>query len=154
MRKLFPSVLVLSALLIIAATLGAAEKQLPSSCKRCNMRVDAADKKFAVTVAEGIEASIFDDIGCALEWRESECAMRTSAFDSNAYVHDFRSGEPVLIERSFFVSASGIATPMGYDIAAFKNKEDAEILVKEKGRGTVLTFNELCSVTLKQEATK
>jgi hypothetical protein len=154
MRTLSKAFILLTALVVLAAGLGAAEKQLPSSCKRCNMRCDAADRKFLVTVAEGMEASVFDDIGCALEWREGECAMRTSAFDGNARVHDFRTGEPVLIEQSFFVHAAGLTTPMGYDIAAFKNKEDGETLVRENGRGTVLTFNQLCSVKLKQETTK
>jgi hypothetical protein len=102
-----------------------------------------------VTVAEGLEASVFDDIGCALLWRDGECAMRTSAFDSNARVYDYGSREPVIIEQAFFVHDAGLQTPMGYDIAAFKKKEDAEKLVKEKGKGSVLTFSQLCSLKLK-----
>lgn len=135
---------------ITGTTLGvsAAEKELPTFCKRCNMHLVAADKKFSVTIAEGIEASAFDDIGCALLWREGECAMRTSAFDSNARVYDYETGEPVVIEQAYFVHGAGLKTPMGYDLAAFKKKEHAEKLKKEKGKGEVITFNEACSLKL------
>lgn len=135
---------------IIGTGLGvsAAEKELPTVCKRCSMHLDAADKKFSVTIAEGIEASAFDDIGCALLWRDGECAMRMSAFDSNARVYDYGNAEPVVIEQAYFVHGAGLKTPMGYDIAAFKKKEDAKKLKKEKGRGEVMTFSQVCSLKL------
>lgn len=133
----------------IASASFAADKELPVTCKRCNMRLDPAARIFSVTIAEGIEASVFDDIGCALLWREGECAMRTDAFDNNARVYDYGSQEPVIIGQAFFVHEAGLKTPMGYDIAAFKKKEDAEKFIKEKGKGLALTFGQVCSLKLK-----
>ncbi len=142
---------VLTVILVIATAIAvaAAGKELPTSCKRCNMHLDPAHNRFSVTVAEGIEASVFDDIGCALLWRDGECAMRTSAFDSNARVYDFETGEATVIEQAFFVHAGGLRTPMGYDIAAFKKREDAERLVRKNKQGSLLTFSQLCSLKLK-----
>lgn len=137
------------AVFAVAAGAAAAEKPLPTTCNKCNMKLDPANKKFSVTVSEGIEAAVYDDIGCALIWRDNECAMRMSAFDSNARVYDYNTGDPVVIEQAFFAHNAGVRTPMGYDIVAFKNKEDAAKLVKESGKGEVLTFNQLCSLKLK-----
>lgn len=149
MHNVFKTIFLFLAVIALTVAASAADKQLPSSCKRCNMRLDPADKKFAVTVAEGIEASVFDDIGCALLWRDGECAMRTSAFDSNAKVYDYHTEEPVAIEQAFFVHNAGLKTPMGYDIVPFKKKEDAEKLAKDRGKGDVLTFSQVCSLKLK-----
>jgi hypothetical protein len=146
-RALVPVMAVMMIIGVAAAP--AVDKQLPSVCRLCNMHLDPADRRFSVTVAEGMEASAFDDIGCALLWRDGEGAMRTSSFDANARVYDFRTGEPIMIEQAFFVHRAGLRTPMGYDIAAFKKRDDAESLVQEKGQRAVLTFNQLCSLKLK-----
>ncbi len=148
MSRMFRHFLLIAAIVAAATFVVGAEKELPASCKRCNMRIDAAQKRFSVTVAEGIEASVFDDIGCALLWRDGECAMRTSAFDSNARVYDFETGEAIVIEQAFFVHGGGLKTPMGYDIAAFKKREDAERLAG-KNKQAILTFSQLCSLKLK-----
>lgn len=148
MQSFFFALVLTLALFTPVSEVSGTDRPLPSGCKRCAMLLDPALKKFSVTVAEGMERSSFDDIGCALLWRDAECAMRTSAFDNNARVYDFHTEEAVPIEKAFFAVHTGTRTPMGYDIAAFKNKDEAARFVKEKGQGQILTFNQACSLKL------
>lgn len=141
------------AMLLVACFLvlpaGAAEKPKPTICKQCNMKIADADKKFAVYVMAGIEPTAFNDIGCAVIWYNNECAMRQSAFDSNAVAHDFTTEEPVPMEKAFYVMGPGIKTPKGYGIAAFKSREQAEKFAVEQGAGKVVPYNELTVMKLK-----
>jgi copper chaperone NosL len=139
----------LSLLLFISPGANAAEKAKPTVCKQCNMNIEEANRKSAVYVMQGIEASGFDDIGCAVAWRNGECAMRQSAFDENAVAHDYLSEETVPVEKAFYVVSSDIKTPMGYGIAAFKNKEQAVKFASGHGNSKVVTLNELISLKLK-----
>lgn len=136
-------------MVIIAWTAVWAEKHVPNVCRECNGRIEEAGRKFSVVVMKGIEASAFDDIGCALVWRNSECAMRQVAFDENALVHDHDSGKTVSIEKAAYVVDAGIDTPKGYGITAFMTKEAAERFVISKGKGRVLTYSELLNLKLK-----
>ena len=141
--------LTLSLLLFIAEGAYAAEKVKPTVCKQCNMNIEEANRKSAVYVMQGIEASGFDDMGCAVVWRNGECAMRQSAFDENAVAHDYLSVETVPVEKALYVVSSDIKTPMGYGIAAFKNKEQAVKFASGHGNSKVITFSELISQKLK-----
>ncbi len=136
-------------LLCINATVWGAEKTLPTSCKQCNMHIATEKRNFSVFITEGIETSAWDDIGCAMAWRDNECAMRMSAFDSNARVFDYLTGESLIIEKAFFAHGSGVKTPMGYDVIAFAKKEDALVFVKKAGQGRVITYNDLMSMKWK-----
>jgi copper chaperone NosL len=127
----------------------AAEKAAPTWCNKCNMKIPDAGKKYSVTLTEGIEPMAFDDIGCSMLWRDGECAMRMSAFDSNARVYDYLTGEPVVIENAFFAYGPEIKTPMGYGIIAFKTREQAAAAAAQSGKAKVLTYLELTSLTLK-----
>ena len=136
-------------LVVLPAIVPAAEKSAPTWCNKCNMKIPDANKKYSVTLTEGIEPMAFDDIGCSMLWRDAECAMRMSAFDSNARVYDYITGEPVVIENAFFAYGPEIKTPMGYGIIAFKAREQAASVAAQSGKAKVLTFRELTSLTLK-----
>jgi nitrous oxide reductase accessory protein NosL len=127
----------------------AAEKAAPTWCNKCNKNISEANTKYSVTLTEGIEPMAFDDIGCAMLWREGECAMRMSAFDSYAQVHDCLTGESVGIENAFFAYGPEIKTPKGYGIAAFRTREQAAAFAAQSGKAKVLTFQELTSLQLK-----
>jgi hypothetical protein len=113
------------------------------------MKFNDAEKKFSVVVPRGIEFSEFDDVGCALVWKNGECAMRQDAFDNNAVVYDYRTEEAVPIQSAFFVVEAGIKTPMGHGIVAFKVREQAEQLVAGLKKGRVVKYAELDSLKLK-----
>jgi nitrous oxide reductase accessory protein NosL len=113
------------------------------------MKIVDSDKKYAVYLLEGIEPTAFNDIGCAVIWYNNECAMRQSAFDSNAMVHDFGTEEPIPVEKAVYVTGSGVKTPKGYGIAAFKNREQAEKLAVGLENGKILSYSELTALKLK-----
>lgn len=142
-------VFLLLALVFITSGAQAAPKEAPTVCKKCDGKISAENGKFSVTCTEGLEASAWDDIGCAMAWRDGECAMRMSAFDSNALVHDYHTGEPIKIELAFFVKGGGVKTPKDHDIAAFKSKEGAVAFKKNQEQGKVLTYLELCEMQWK-----
>jgi nitrous oxide reductase accessory protein NosL len=124
---------------------GAAEKPKPTVCKQCDRNIGETNKKFAVYVMQGIEPSSFDDTGCTILWRSNECAMRQSAFDDNAVVHDHAYEEPVPAEKALYAAGSGIKTSMGYDVLAFNCREQAEKFASVHGKASVLRYNELLS---------
>ncbi len=143
------SFLLLLFMVLLPVAVPAAEKEAPTWCNKCNMKIPEANRKYSVTLTEGIEPMAFDDIGCSMLWRDGECAMRMSAFDSNARVYDYLTGEPVVIENAFFVSGPEIKTPMGYGIIAFKTREQAASVAARSGKSKVLTYQELTSLQLK-----
>jgi copper chaperone NosL len=122
----------------------------PPVCPVCNMQVADADKKFSAYLpnVSGMGPSTFDDIGCAVQSRNSECAMRQTTFDSNAVVYDFVTGEPVPAEKAFFAFKSTLKTPMGYGIVAFKDKTQAETFAAGHGKVKVVKWFELVDMKL------
>ena len=134
---------------LVQPALHAQDQKGAHTCKNCDMKFNDAEKKFSVVVPRGIEFSEFDDVGCALVWKNGECAMRQDAFDNNAVVYDYRTEEAVPIQSAFFVVEAGIKTPMGYGIVAFKIRAQAEQLVAELKKGKVVKYAELDSLKLK-----
>lgn len=149
MHSQFKIVLLLLLILMCASGALAAAKEAPTTCKKCNMKIPAENRKFSVTCTEGMESSAWDDIGCALSWRDGECAMRMSAFDNNALVYDYHTLEPIKIEQAFFVKGGGVKTLMGHDVVAFTKKEDADAFVKKQEQGKRLTYQELSELQWK-----
>jgi hypothetical protein len=117
----------------------------------CDSKVEEGNRKFSVSVARtsGMESSVFDDIGCAVAWRNGECAMRQSLFDSTSVTRDYATGEDVAMETAYFIVGAGVKTPRGYDIVAFREKEQAERFAAKQGKGKVLKLFELVDVKLK-----
>lgn len=143
MRKFWTIVLVFVFAALVQPSLHAHEQKGAHACKKCDMKFSDADKKFSVTVSQGIEFSEFDDIGCAMVWKYGECAMRQDAFDNYAVAHDYETGEQVPVQKALFVVESGVKTPMGYGVIAFKTKEQAEKLVAELKKGKVIKYADL-----------
>lgn len=148
MRKWTIALNALVVLLFLAPVAGPAQE---STCRVCNMKITEKYKKFSVVMPKvsGMESSAFDDIGCAIAFRNKECATRQSTFDSNAFTYDYGTGEQIAMEKAFFVAGAGAWTPMGYDIVAFKDKEKAEKFVAEKGKGQVLKLYQLVDLDIK-----
>jgi hypothetical protein len=114
-------------------------------------RVDEAGKRFSVVTnkVSGMEAQSFSDIGCAVVSRNGECATRQGMFDDNAVVYDYASGEQVRADNAYFVLTTGVPTPQGYGIVAFKNKAEAEEFSAAHGKGKVVKWFELVDEKLK-----
>ncbi len=145
MRKRFLIFAVLI-LLISGITVHAAEKKLPA-CTNCGMDIPDNLKKFSVIQRAGKKV-IFCDIGCAIQWRAKQCTSIQMTFDGAAKTYDYNTGEPVSMQDAVYVKDSGVETPMGFGIIAFKSKADAESFIKKAGKGKLLTYDELIQLNL------
>ncbi len=118
MTKRYQIVVVVSLLLSLAAVAGSAEK---IKCAECGMMVDTGSKFYAWIVQDGNELP-FCDIGDLLTY-----INKKSLSPATARVKDYPSGETIEADKALYVHAEkAFKTPMGWGIAAFKNKQEAE----------------------------
>jgi hypothetical protein len=115
---------------------------------KCTHPTPITDPRFGVTATVVSEIS-FNDIGCAIMWRSMQCTMDQMAFDKNAIAHDYNTGQDVPAAQAFFAVGCGLQTPMGFDVAAFERREDADTFAAGKEGCTVLTYQELLQEGLK-----
>ncbi len=125
----------------------------PALAQECSSHatIDDANKRFSVMTGKvsGMEAQTFSDIGCAVISRNSECAMRQGLFDDNAVTVDYTTGEQVRVDKAYFVLKTGLPTPQGYGIAAFRDKAEAEKFSASHGKGKVVKWFELVDEQLR-----
>ncbi len=106
-------------------------------CDRCNMII--SEEKFAAAYwTEAGEARRFDDIGGMLAYVQD-----TGEEVATYWVHDVVTGEWLRADEATFVVDSGLATPMGFGVAACADPAQAEALAYGQERATVLDFAEL-----------
>ncbi len=144
-KKATGSVIVFFALLLTATFVYAGE------CRNVSANdIPDAKKKYSLFNDEVSKPYAFDDIGCALLWRQKQCISIQMTFDGTARVHDFISAKPIYAKDAFFLKSKGVSTPGGYGIIAFEKREEAEKHLKKLGtEGKVLSFDELLQEELK-----
>lgn len=125
------------------------KKEVAPICAICNMRISDENIRFSVSDTKSLQKVMFDDIGCALLWRDQQCATMQDSFDSNAIAYDYYTAETVNMSDAFYVIDSGVKTPMRYGILSFKTKEGAERFVRESKKGKVISYQELLLIKLK-----
>jgi copper chaperone NosL len=100
------------------------------ACAECGMKVKA-DNRFTSRVVQTGTTSYFCDMGDLVAYLE-----RTRTKDYLAATHDFTSGEWIAVDKAFFVvDKKTFVTPMGWGIAAFRERAQAT--------GTPLDFEAL-----------
>lgn len=115
-------------------------------CKSMPPQIPEELKKFSIINDEVSKPYGFDDIGCAIKWRETQCISIQMTFDGSAKAHDFLTGEPIPVREAIYVKNADISTPQNSGIIAFKTRKEAEEFLKKAGkRGKILTFDELIS---------
>ena len=129
---------------LFALLLGLASQGMADDCAGSG-KIGEGEKKFSVLLAKaaGMAAQSFNDIGCAVISRNSECATRQNAFDDGAKTYDYRSGEELPVDKAYFLMQSGEKTPRGFGIVAFKDKAEAEKFAAARGKGKVVKWFEL-----------
>jgi copper chaperone NosL len=137
--------LILTMFFAISATLSAVAFSQVTQCKQ---DMEITEPRFGVEAEVGVKVS-FSDIGCAVVWRNLQCAMDQMEFDASAQAHDYETGEVFDMSIGHYVVDVDIETPLGYKIAAFRHKEDAQAFVKKQGKGRILTYDELMALELK-----
>ncbi len=118
MNKLVRTVTLALALTALSlAAVSAAEK---ITCIACGMMVDR-ESKFCARIVRGDDALYFCDIGDMFTH-----VNRKGAKDVRVEVKDFISGEWTEARKAFFVrSVNKFKTPMGWSLAAFKDRNAA-----------------------------
>lgn len=88
-------------------------------CSECGMAV--SDKRFAAQIRGGNDhkAFIFDDIGCALRYSQTQSWFKESS--TEFFVADYKTSEWIQAQKAFYSKVKG--TPMNYGYAANKNRE-------------------------------
>jgi nitrous oxide reductase accessory protein NosL len=89
-------------------------------CTECGMTV-RMDSKFTSKITQGDTTQYFCDIGDLFTYLKKK-----NASDSKIEVKDYTSGEWIDARKAFYVtSGKKFNTPMGWGIAAFKDKNEA-----------------------------
>ena len=112
-------------------------------CQVCREPITADQVKFAAYIPEGKRPRGFHDIGSMLKWRNEQCMSTTMDLDENLIVRDYDTCEEVEIGSAFFLVRSGIETPHGNGIVAFKTREAAEKLQGSIPGSEVLDYDAL-----------
>ncbi len=135
------SFIVIFLILILSLSIPSVYSQ---QCKSMPPDIPEDLKKFSIINDEVSKPYGFDDIGCAIKWRATQCISIQMTFDGAAKAHDFLTGEPIPVKDAFYVMGADIKTPQASGIVAFKTRKEAEEFLKKNGKkGKILTFDEL-----------
>lgn len=108
------------------------------TCEVCNMVVP--DNEHATQIVlENEKVLKFDDLGCLYEWKSENGAEDIGA----EFVRDYHTEEWIEIKDATFVYDEEFMTPMAYGVYSFADKEDAEALVDEEGKGELMEPSDL-----------
>ena len=127
MRKILNTLLTVFALTFICSVQAVAET---THCTECGMMVDVKSV-FTAKIVQGEKTSYFCDIGDLFSY-----VKRKGVEGSSVEVKDFDNNEWIDGRKAFFVKAEKkFKTPMGWGIAAFKDKN------KASESGTAMDFD-------------
>lgn len=122
--------------------------RIPEGFRTCSQNMEITDVRFSAKAAMKIDVQ-FDDIGCAVIWRNLLCAFDQEEFDVVATARDFNNLSTVRMSRAFYVLSNKIVTPIGFAIAAFSDKKSAMAFIKASNTGKLLSYDELIRLDLK-----
>lgn len=116
-RKLFSLIIISASLMLLTSSLFASGMK----CAECGMMV-MMDSKFSAKIVEGETTLPFCDIGDMFVFLNKKTMK-----NSKARVRDFTTGKWIDAKKAYYViSNKKFKTPMGWGIAAFKDKSEAE----------------------------
>lgn len=139
----------LVALIFLPSISGAEVRVKKTEFRTCSQSMEVTDARFSGRAVIGVEV-VFDDIGCAVIWRNLQCALDQASFDQKATVRDFNDLSILIMSESYYVMDSQrLKTPIGFGIAAFKDKKSAAGYISSKGYGKLLEYRELIRLNLK-----
>jgi copper chaperone NosL len=150
-RVLVVALILSAAVLLITACSSEPEFEQPPDirygedvCDRCMMIINEARYATAYVTSSG-ETRRFDDIGGMLRYdkdMEEEVAVY--------WVHDYETEEWLKADNAYYVTDTGLHTPMGFGIIAFTTLERAESWAENEG-GMVMDFSELRNASANDE---
>jgi len=138
-------------LLLLSLTLSCSPKPQPinygkDACDYCRMII--SDKRFGgeIVLKTG-KVYKFDDVGCLINffWENNIAEKDIAMF----LVVDYKTGDLIDATRAFYIQSDKIHSPMAYDIAAFKNPEDAEEFLNKNG-GNLMNWAQINDLIRRQ----
>ncbi len=139
-----------AAVLITACSSGPDLEQPPDirygedACDRCLMIINEARYATAYVTSDG-ETRRFDDIGGMVRY-DKELAEEVAVY----WVHDYKTEEWLKADNAYYVTGSGLHTPMGFGIIAFATLARAQSWAENEG-GVVMEFSALRSASANEE---
>ena len=111
-------------------------------CIECGMIID--DPRFAAAyrTADGTE-KLFDDLGGLLLYGSENDELEMA----EVWVSDFEEEALIEAESAYFLPTAGVASPMGYGILAFGDRDTAEEFASDID-GEVLTWDQARQLTV------
>lgn len=107
-------------------------------CDFCKMTISNGHLAAELKTKKG-RTYKFDDLECMLNYVKQHSALQQVKF----YVNDFAAENQLIdAEHAYFIYGEAIASPMGGNIAAFKNKEVA-LPFQQKFNANSITWSEL-----------
>lgn len=141
--KLASALRALPLLLVGAACGGAPEASGPpellygvEECDRCRMILSEPRYAAAAQAPDGAELA-FDDLGCLVRSLDPQAAEGW-----RAWVHDHSTGEWLTAGEAVYVESPDLPTPMGYGLAAFARRSEAERFGREH-QGALLSWQQV-----------
>ncbi len=146
--KIRATKILLILVLFLIPALGSAEVENESGSRQCKKMADTAKIEFAAVQRDIAKAVSFNDIGCAMLWRNKQCTSTQFAFDGSTKVYDFQSKEEMPIDVAHFVQATNVISPGAYNIVAFKKLEDAKQFLGKDGAQKIMNYDDLLDLEL------
>ncbi len=149
-KKTLCALLVVALLAIAPASGHAAKKKKVKRIpiRTCSQEMKVTDVRFSARAVMGIKI-VFDDIGCAVIWRNMQGAFDQAIFDDKATTRDFDDLSTIKMSESYYVVDENLITPIKFGIAAFKDIGSAKKYIDYNGNGKLLGYKQLIKLDLK-----
>lgn len=141
------SALLVAALLATAPVASGADPE-KGEFRTCSREMKITDVRFSSRADMGLTV-VFDDIGCAVIWRNMQCAMDQTLFDDKATARDFDDLSTIRMSEAYYVLDDNLMTPIKFGIAAFRNIKAARKYMVDNGSGKLLGYRDLIKLDLK-----
>lgn len=116
--------------------------------RTCSQSMEITDVRFSARASIGVEVQ-FDDIGCAIIWRNLQCALDQATFDSKAKARDFNNLSSILMSKAYYVLDGKLQSPIGFGLAAFRDLKSAKAFIRAKGSGKLMSYKEVIRLDLR-----
>ncbi len=133
-------IVIVAIVLCFTSVVFAADKIV--KCKTCKKEIGAELTRNSVVQRDVSKPVTFNDIGCALIYREKQCSSRQNVFDTATRVFDFNDGQEVEITIASYVRSEVVKSPEGHNFVAFKDEVSAKAFLQENG-GELFTYDDV-----------
>ncbi len=111
-----------SVFLLSCMQTGPKEIKKGEACDNCRMKIQELGYTAELVTAKG-KVYKFDDVSCMNMYVNSNADQVEKA---KSYVADYPTGKLIEFEKATFIKGGSIQSPMGGNMQAYKNKQEAQ----------------------------